>query len=117
MKDSKIYQLYEYRDELRKIKAAIPLECESKRRLSAIILSGDKHDEFTAFAKAVSDEAKEAEAKIPNINTQIEALDKIIAMHEKKDETSELVNQIVTDLLIGLNLAYKPNEKVKTEKK
>ena len=110
MAKSKIYQLYELRDELKKSKNAILSKGESQKRLTQIIFESKADSEFADLIKAFQEEWKNDEHNIMNLNTRIEALDKIIALHERQDEQSELVNTITTDLLTGLGLVYHDNK-------
>ena len=111
LKNSKMYQIYELRDELKKRKAAIEVKDESQKRLMAIIIGAKADGEFRDLIKGFNDELKQDESEIANINTKVQALNRIIALHEAQDQDTLLVNNVVTDLLTGLGLVYKKKEK------
>lgn len=103
---SKIYQLYELRDELKKTKKAIEVKDNSERLLLKVIFESHHEEDFKDLIKGFTEELKSDEISNLNLNTRIEALQRVIALHEKNDENKELVNNIVTDILVGLGLVY-----------
>ena len=103
---SKIYQLYELRDELKKSKNAILSKNESQKDLIKIIFDAKAEGRFGDLIQAFQDEWKNDNQNILQLNTRAEALQAIIELYEKQDETSELVTDIVTKLLLGLGLVY-----------
>ena len=101
-----MYQLYELRDELKKAKNAILAKEEDERELVKTIFEAKKDQRFANLIKGLSEGWKNTKVDIARINTQIDALNRVIALHEKQDESSELANAIVSDVLIGLGAVY-----------
>lgn len=107
---SRMYQLYELREELKKAISNSLLVEESQKKLVALIVAGKANEEFKDLITSMQADWKEQELKRLEMKARIDKLDTIIKMHEKQDDTSKLVNEVVTLLLEGLGAA-KPQTK------
>ena len=110
MEKSRMYQLYELRDEIKKALINSQTVENSERKLVKIILESKEEKEFADFIKSLSSNWKQYEHDRLELNTRLEKINKLISYHEKQDDNSKLVDEIVSLTLEALGA-------VKSEKK
>lgn len=109
MEKNRMYQLYELRDEIRKAITNSKVVEESERNLVSVILEAKKENEFASFIKSLTENWKDYEHSRLVLNTRLQKIEKLISMHEKQDDTSKLVDEIVSLTLESLG-AVKPEK-------
>ena len=101
---NRIYKIYELRDEMRKALNNLDF-VEGQEKLLLSILSTNIHaPEFEEFIKATKTNWAEYDMQRANLNTRIEKCNKLIALYEKKDETSKIVSEVISLVLVGMGL-------------
>ena len=110
MAKSRMYQIYELRDEIKKAIDNLSAVEASEKKLSAIIASSPEGKEFEDFTKGLASNWPGYESKRVALNTRLRKLSQIISMHEAQDESSAMVDDIVSLVLEGLG-AVKPENK------
>ena len=107
---SRMYQFYELRDGIKQaIAVSEKTEMEQKRLVAALITAGVA-DQFKEFVKGITDGWVSMENERAGLNSRLKLCEQIIAMHEARDDKSELVNEIVTLTLEALG-ATRPQRK------
>lgn len=102
---SRMYQIYELRDEIKKaINNSNTVE-QSEKRLVALIIEAKGELEFKDFIKDIQANWKEYAATRLELNSRLEKIERIIKLHEAQDDHSPVVNEVVTLLLESFGLA------------
>lgn len=107
---SRMYQLYELRDEIKKAITNSLIVEGSQKKLVSILVSAKANEEFKDLIEGMKADWKDQETKRLEMKSRVDKLDTVIKMHEKQDNTSKLVNEVVTLVLEGLGAA-KPQSK------
>lgn len=114
MKNSKMFQLYELRDNLEEAIENLKKFISQQEELIEII-SNSKIEEFTDFLKALNESTQSARFNLNKYENRLSLLKELLSIFEKKDDESEKLDKYVTNLLEILNLAVEQNE-IKEEK-
>lgn len=97
-----MYQIYELRDEMKKAIANSEAVEESEKLLVATILDSKNADRFQDFTKDLSSNWPGYESDRTHLRSRLKKLNRIIEKYEAKDESSELVKEIVSLVLEGI---------------
>lgn len=102
-----MYRFYELRDEIKKSIANLNLIEEQQKGLVELIINAHKDDVYKDFIKATSSEWKDYELQRANLNTQLKAINELIAIHEAKDDKSDLLNEWVVKIFTALGVSFR----------
>ena len=109
---SKIYQLYELRDEIKKAIANLDSVELSEKELAAIVAESGKGEKFKEFSQGLQDNWKNYEQNRMTLRTRLKRIERVISIYEGKGEQGKLAEEIVTCVLeaIGAAVAEKEEE-------
>ena len=111
---SRMYQFYELRDGIKQaIAVSEKTEMEQKRLVAALITAGVA-DQFKEFVNGIKDGWIGMENERAGLNARLKLCEQLIAMHEARDDKSELVNEIVTLTLEAIGATRPETKKDKT---
>ena len=110
MEKSRMYQFYELRDEMKKAIENSQAVEESEKALVAIIIASNQGERFKDFTKGISENWKRYESERTALKSRLRKVEKLIEMHEKRDESSALVNEVASLVLEAIG-ATKPESK------
>ena len=111
MAKSKMYRFYELRDEIRKAIQNSNFVEEQQKELVATLIQAKKDDQFKEFIKATTAEWKTQEHQRATLNTQLQAVNKLIAIHEKQDDNAKLLNEWVDLFFDAIGMEFTSSNK------
>ena len=106
-----MYQLYELRDEMKKAISNSQMVEDSERLLVKIILESKQEGQFQDFIKSLTGNWKDYEHNRLVLNTRLGKINKLIEYHEKQDDNSKLVDEVVSLVLEALGATKPEKEK------
>lgn len=109
MKKSKMFQLYELRDNLEEAIENLKKFISNQEKLIEVV-TNSKIEEFTDFLKALIESTNNAKLNLNKYENRLSLLKELLSIFEKKDNESEKLDKYVSDLLEILNLAVDSNE-------
>ena len=102
---SRIYKLYELRDELRAGINNITKVIEQQNTLCEIVESSDKKDQFTNFVEGMKSTNKNYKEQIETFTNRLNVINGLLELYEKRDEKSTFIDSIITATLFALGIA------------
>lgn len=102
---SRIYKLYELRDELKSGINNITKVIEQQNTLCEIVEASDKKDAYVDFIKGIKSTNKTYANQIETFTNRLNVINGLIELYEKRDEKSAFVDSIVTATLFALGIA------------
>lgn len=102
---SRIYKLYELRDELKSGINNITKVIEQQNTLCEIVEASDKKDAYTDFIKGIKSTNKTYANQIETFTNRLNVINGLLELYEKRDDKSELIDSIITATLFALGIA------------
>lgn len=102
---SRIYKLYELRDELKSGINNITKVIEQQNTLCEIIEASDKKDAYVDFIKGIKSTNKTYANQIETFTNRLNVINGLLELYEKRDDKSELIDSIITATLFALGIA------------
>lgn len=101
---NRMYQLYELRDSLENAIEKIKMVIRQQGYLIELIIPSKHHEELLDFTKGVTADCKNYEKTLKSYEERLEKVKHLIELYEKKDEQSEFLVKIVTEMIEALNI-------------
>lgn len=111
---SRMYQFYELRDGIKQAIAVSKKTEEEQKRLVAALITAGVADQFKEFVDGIKGDWVGMENERAGLNARLKLCEQLIAMHEARDDKSELVNEIVTLTLEAIGATRPETKKDKT---
>lgn len=105
---NRMYQVYELRDNLIAAIDNMKDLVKNNGLLVESVMTSKNKEELTNFTKALVEDCKEYTNKIDIYTERLNITKGLIEMYEKKDEQSELVVKVITDLIEALGITNEP---------
>lgn len=105
---NRMYQVYELRDNLIAAIDNMKDLVKNNGLLVESVMNSKNKEELTNFTKALIEDCKEYTKKIDIYTERLDITKGLIEMYEKKDEQSELVVKVITDLIEALGITNEP---------
>lgn len=102
---SRIYKLYELRDELKSGINNITKVIEQQNTLCEIVEASDKKDAYVDFIKGIKSTNKTYANQIETFTNRLNVINGLLELYEKRDDKSELIDSIITATLFALGIA------------
>ena len=102
---SRIYKLYELRDELKSGINNITKVIEQQNTLCEIVEASDKKDQFTNFVEGMKSTNKNYKEQIETFTNRLNVINGLLELYEKRDEKSTFIDSIITATLFALGIA------------
>ena len=102
---SRIYKLYELRDELKSGINNITKVIDQQNTLCEIVEASDKKEAYTDFIKGIKSTNKTYANQIETFTNRLNVINGLLELYEKRDDKSELIDSIITATLFALGIA------------
>lgn len=102
---SRIYKLYELRDELKSGINNITKVIDQQNTLCEIVEASDKKEAYTDFIKGIKSTNKTYANQIETFTNRLNVINGLLELYEKRDNKSELIDSIITATLFALGIA------------
>lgn len=102
---SRIYKLYELRDELKSGINNITKVIEQQNTLCEIVEASDKKDAYVDFIKGIKSTNKTYSNQIEIFTNRLNVINGLLELYEKRDDKSEFIDSIITATLFALGIA------------
>lgn len=107
---NRMYQLYELEDTIEHAIDSLKVVIDQQEKLAELVEKSEYKEEMSDFTKGTREQNKSYLKRIEDYNEKLCKIKWIIELYEKKDEQSEFVVKLVTNLIEALNLSTDPNQ-------